>query len=156
MTRRNRKYEEHMIQKGIVSWARAIARAYRKGDKFHPLSLLYAIPNGEVRPLTPIKQKNGTVRQVPIIGKRLKDEGALAGIPDLCLPWAARGFHAMYIEVKAPGGRDDLFEKKKQPGKLSEAQKEVGAMLIAADNRVEVVYTTEEGITVLKWYLLIK
>lgn len=36
----------------------------------------------------------------------LKRQGVKAGVPDLCIPVAASGFHGLYIEMKArKGGR---------------------------------------------------
>lgn len=36
---------------------------------------------------------------------RLKAEGVRAGVPDLCIPVARGGYHSLYIEMKAAGGR---------------------------------------------------
>lgn len=38
-------------------------------------------------------------------GGRMKAEGLKPGVPDLCLPVARGGFHGLYIELKAQGGR---------------------------------------------------
>lgn len=41
-----------------------------------------------------------------------KWEGLKAGIPDLCLPVARRGYHALYIEMKrTAGGRLSVSRK---------------------------------------------
>ena len=151
--RRQIRHEEHLIQKGVVKWARDIANSYKMLGKWHPLALLHSIPNGEERPLTQVKGPGGKIIKVPLIGKRLKAEGLLAGIPDLHLPWAEHGFYSLYIEVKAPGGKQGLFDPKRKPGKLSDAQKEVIPLLEAAGNCVKVVYSTDQGIKILKWYL---
>jgi hypothetical protein len=68
---------EHSEQVAFVRWFRAT----------FPSVLIYAIPNGEKRSVA--------------IGKKLKDEGVVAGIPDLHVPaWRLR------IEMKrADGGR---------------------------------------------------
>lgn len=47
---------------------------------------------------------NGGHRNKATAGK-LKAEGVRAGVPDLCLPVARHGFHSLYIELKAKGGR---------------------------------------------------
>ena len=56
------------------------------------LKLLYAIPNGGYRHQT--------------TANRLKATGVKAGVPDMCLPVARKGYHGLYIELKrADGGR---------------------------------------------------
>ena len=37
--------------------------------------------------------------------KNLKRQGVKAGVPDLCIPVAKGGFHGLYIEMKAEGGK---------------------------------------------------
>jgi hypothetical protein len=49
------------------------------------LKLLYAVPNGGDRNL-----------RVP---RKLKAEGVMAGVADLCLPAARRGYHGLYLEI---------------------------------------------------------
>jgi hypothetical protein len=49
---------------------------------------LYAIPNGGNRN--------------PREGARLKAQGVKAGVSDIHLPIASRGFHGLWIELKAP------------------------------------------------------
>lgn len=52
------------------------------------------------------------VYHIPNEGKRsvyyaqkLKRSGLRAGVPDLCIPVARGGFHGLYIEMKAKGGK---------------------------------------------------
>lgn len=52
--------------------------------------LFYAIPNGGTRH--------------PLEAFNLKRTGLKAGVPDLCIPVPSKGFHALYIELKAPYG----------------------------------------------------
>jgi hypothetical protein len=54
------------------------------------LKLLYAVPNGGDRNLR--------------VARKLKAEGVLAGVADLCLPAARRGYHGLYIEMKSEEG----------------------------------------------------
>ena len=35
----------------------------------------------------------------------MKSKGVKRGVPDLCLPVPRGGYHGLYIELKAPGGR---------------------------------------------------
>lgn len=81
-----RNDREHLEQKALMEWVGLRRRA-------HPdLDLLYAIPNGGHRN----RRTAG----------RLKAEGVRSGVPDLCLPVARGGAHGLYIEMKAPGGRE--------------------------------------------------
>jgi hypothetical protein len=50
-----------------------------------PLAMIYATPNGQYRP-----------------GQR-PEPGMKSGVPDITLPWAASGYHGLYLELKAPG-----------------------------------------------------
>ena len=54
------------------------------------LSLMYAIPNGGYR--------------TPTTGAILKRTGTKSGVPDICLPIARGGYHALYIELKTSKG----------------------------------------------------
>ena len=105
---RNRSQPEHREQTKLISWARAAAEV-------HPeLELLHAIPNGGARDR--------------ITGARLKAEGVLAGMPDLCLPVPRGPWAGLYIELKRPDGR----------GQLTKAQQHVICKLRAVGHRVEV------------------
>ncbi|MBQ6519105.1 MAG: VRR-NUC domain-containing protein, partial [Anaerolineaceae bacterium] len=66
--------------------------------KYPELALLFHVPNGSS------KSKFQAVK--------FKREGLKAGVPDLCLPVARQGYHALYIEMKRTEG-----------GRLSDAQK---------------------------------
>jgi hypothetical protein len=122
---------EHREQCAVVAWARAMKRQEPR------LWLLYAIPNGGVRS----KAAAG----------KLKAEGVLAGMPDLCLPvpeispsGLLHRSNALYIEMKSA------------KGKLSDRQKRVIHDLRAARNRVEVCRSADEAIAVIRNYLGMK
>jgi len=38
------------------------------------------------------------------VARKLKAEGVLAGVADLCLPAARRGYHCLYLEMKSEEG----------------------------------------------------
>jgi VRR-NUC domain len=76
---------EHREQVALMRWA-GLAR-----QEFPELELLFAIPNGGARNV--------------IVASKLKAEGVKRGVPDLCLPVARHGWHGLFIELKAPGGR---------------------------------------------------
>lgn len=75
---------EHAAQVALMQWAEL--HAWQCPE----LALLHAVPNGGKR--------DGWT------GKQLKAEGVRAGVPDLQLPVARGGYHALWIEMKVPGG----------------------------------------------------
>lgn len=114
------KNEEHQIQCGIVMWARRST---------FPIFLLHStghVPNGGLRDIR--------------VARKMKDEGQLAGVPDLFLPHAAHGYHGLYIEVKSP------------KCVLSEVQETIHALLQKHGYAVEIVMSIEEGVKLLQWY----
>jgi VRR-NUC domain-containing protein len=75
---------ERPHQVALIKWVRTV-------KDIHPvLNLLYAVPNGGDRNLR--------------VARKLKAEGVLAGVADLCLPAARRGYHGLYIEMKSEEG----------------------------------------------------
>jgi hypothetical protein len=74
-------------------------------------------------------------------GWRLKRVGLKPGTPDVLLPIACGGYHGLWIEMKAVGGR------------LSEAQREVIAMLRGQGYRVEVCFGWDAARIAVERYL---
>ena len=101
--------KEHDIQTLAVKFLRA-----QFGDDF----IIFAIPNGGQRH--------------PAHAKRLKDEGVLRGVPDLCIPIPCADYSALYIEVKSGNN------------KLSPAQAALHKLLKSKGNQVLVCYSTKE------------
>ena len=89
---RTRRLSEHDEQ------ALVIARADALSATVPVLRLLHAIPNGGARS----KATAG----------KLKAEGVRPGVPDLMLPVACHGYHGLYIEMKAGGGRTSDEQKR--------------------------------------------
>lgn len=119
---RNATLSEHVEQVTLFQWARTAARGP------HPeLALLFAIPNGGARS--------------PATAGRLKAEGVMQGVPDICLPVARGGFHSLWLELKAQGGR------------LSAAQQDVINRLLAAGHQVVVAFGWEEARQAIEAYL---
>jgi VRR-NUC domain len=75
---------ERRHQVALIKWVREVKDAYPV------LNLLYAVPNGGYRNI--------------YVARKLKAEGVRAGVPDLCLPAARRGYHGLYIEMKSEEG----------------------------------------------------
>lgn len=94
-----RKFEESDEQKKIFKWAKDL-------EQFIPeMALLHHIPNGQ--------KLGGNAQQRMIRGKRLKDEGMKAGVPDICLPIPSGRYHGLYIELKKPSGGTVSSEQEK-------------------------------------------
>jgi len=72
---------EHDIQSACIRWFR-----YQYSEH-----LIYAVPNGSWRN--------------KITAARLKEEGVLAGVPDVFIPVARNGYNGLYIEFKAEKNR---------------------------------------------------
>lgn len=115
------RQEEHLHQVALFEWAEVAH------TRWPSLGLLYAIPNGGHRN----KATAG----------RLKAEGVKAGVPDICLPVARCRCNALYIELKAPGGR------------LSKAQEAWFDELTEAGNCVMLAIGWEEARDVILDYL---
>ena len=112
---------EHSLQAACVAWAKLSADAPRKAK------LIFAIPNGG---------KRGIITAI-----KLKAEGVTAGIPDLCLPVARGGFHALYIEMKT------------ETGTVSESQHKMRTAFEAEGNAVLVIRSFEEFQAAIRFYL---
>lgn len=82
---RTERISESQEQQAVIEWAEWASA------KFPCLKLLYHIPNGGSRS----RAEAG----------RFKSEGVKSGVPDLCLPAARHGYHGLYIEMKAVGGK---------------------------------------------------
>jgi hypothetical protein len=110
------KYTEHKLQVACVKWFR-----YQ-----FPHYLIFSIPNER--------------KVSPIAGKRFKDAGRVAGIPDLCIPVPCYNYHGMFVELKS------------KKGKLSDNQKAVHKIL---ENNYKVVtcYSFDEFQQAVKDYL---
>ena len=87
---------EHQEQVALVTWFRLQYKQY----KYH----LFSIPNGA--------HLAGDARLRAIKMNAMKAEGLLPGVSDLMLMIPKNGWHGLWLEMKAKGG------------KLSEAQKE--------------------------------
>jgi hypothetical protein len=110
---------EHNLQKSCVNFFRLKYPNYSR--------LLIAIPNGGVRDI--------------ITGKRLKEEGVVAGAPDLFLFIPNDGFHGLAIEMKSEKGR------------LTESQALFQAELLRQNYCYEVVRSIDDFITAITGYL---
>lgn len=113
---------EHEEQKAIFQWANMHRKIYPG------IHLLHAIPNGGDRDVR--------------VARKLKVEGVKAGLPDLCLPVARRGYHGFYCEVKRKGARS----------RVSANQKYWHEQLMNQGFFVVVSEGLEEFIEAIQWY----
>jgi hypothetical protein len=80
------KGTEHAHQTALFMWIATLIKTYPEA------TWIYAIPNGGERN--------------PIVASRLKAEGVKKGVSDICVPFARRGYHGFYIEMKKPKGKE--------------------------------------------------
>lgn len=113
--------DEDGHQEAIIEWC-----GYRKGI-YPELDLLYHVPNGG-------KRDKATATA-------LKRRGVRAGVPDLVLPVARCGYHGLYIELKAPGG------------KATKEQKDYIAALRQQGYKAEVCVGWEAAVNLMADYL---
>lgn len=113
---------ESTEQQCLFRWARSQVCV-------HPeLALLHHIPNEGKRSAAG--------------GRRMKAEGLLPGMPDICLPVARGGKHALYIEMKRRTG-----------GRLTEEQQRCQNLLEAQGNAVHTCKGWDEAVEVVLDYL---
>ena len=113
------KQTEHEIQVACVNYFRLR----------YPKRLIYAIPNGGQRNV--------------IVASKLKAEGVLSGVPDLCIPIAKKGYNGLYVELK--NGK---------VGKVSDNQKTIMEKLQSEGYRCEVCRSFDEFKNVVDDYML--
>lgn len=81
--------DEHCEQVALVQWAswmKLRARRCELPPIWEDLEWLFAVPNGGDRDR--------------IVAGRMKAEGVVSGVADLCLPVACGGFFGLWIEMK--------------------------------------------------------
>lgn len=111
------KDSEHIEQSMLVRWFRL---QYKN-------VIMYSVPNGGLRNIrTAVK---------------LKEEGVVAGTPDLFVMRASNGFHGLYIEMKS------------KKGKLSDSQKIFIEKALAEGYQAKVCYGFDEAKAVIIEYL---
>jgi VRR-NUC domain len=112
---------ERQHQIALIKWVRAVKDAYPV------LKLLYAVPNGGARKIK--------------VAQKLKAEGVMAGVADLCLPAARRGYHGLYLEMKSEEGVTTKEQKAFLRGVFEEGYCAV------------IAHGFDEARSVLAWYI---
>lgn len=113
------KDEEHKLQVSMVNWFQLQYPSMRHN--------LFAVPNGG--------------RRDAATGRRLKDEGVLAGVSDLILLKSNQHYGALLIETKT------------KKGTQRESQKEWESKITADGYKYVVVRSLDEFINVVDNYL---
>lgn len=113
------KDEEHKLQVSMVNWFRLQYPSMRHN--------LFAVPNGG--------------RRDAATGRRLKDEGVLAGVSDLILLKSNQHYGALLIETKT------------KKGTQRESQKEWESKITADGYKYVVVRSLDEFIKAVNDYL---
>jgi hypothetical protein len=90
--------DEHGEQVAVIDWAR------RQAGLYPCLSWLHSSLNGAKLPW----RKNEKGQRYSPEAMKQKAAGMTPGIPDLFLPFPARGYHGLYIEMKAPGKMQEV------------------------------------------------
>lgn len=85
-------------KKGQPTEAEEQAALFEWASYYPELRFMYAVPNGGSRNI--------------IEAKNLKRQGVKSGVPDICLPVAAGGYHGLYIELKV--GKNKPSENQEQ------------------------------------------
>jgi hypothetical protein len=112
---------ERRHQVALIKWVRAVKEAYPV------LKLLYAVPNGGDRNI--------------YVARKLKAEGVLAGVADLCLPAGRRGYHGLYLEMKS------------EEGVATEEQKEFLRGVSGEGYCAVIAHGVDEARSALEWYI---
>ncbi len=128
---------EHDLQVAVVDWARRMAW------RWPCLRWLHSSLNGASFEHRQVQVRGRQVDKAVLQWKRLEAEGATKGICDLFLPWAARGYHGFYIELKRPGALSQVRD----------GQREFMAYLEGAGYLAQVIDGVEDAIAALEWYL---
>lgn len=112
---------ETNIQQNCITWFRyQYPSLWNDGVLFH-------IPNEGIR--------HGAT------GKRMKSEGIVRGVADLCLALGRHGYHSLYIEMKRPKNYQSDYQKAWEAG------------ITKHGNKYIVCRSLEEFRDIITWYL---
>jgi len=89
---------EHEDQATVLKWTEAFSAVFPEA------CLLFAIPNGGLRPKRFAGFRKGKPIYYSPAANKLRAEGVKAGVPDLFLPVARHGYYGLFIEMKRQSG----------------------------------------------------
>lgn len=123
-----KKMRKYYNKTGVLSEATEQENVFMWTYYIPECEFMYAVPNG------------GTRNRIE--AANLKRQGVRAGVPDIVLPVARKGFHGLYIEMKAKKG-----------GKTSDDQKRYIEFLTENGYLARVCKGAEEAVALIKEYL---
>lgn len=126
---RSRVQREAQEQEALFRW-RDLQRTIYPGIEF-----MFAIPNGA--------HLQGDGRQRAAQWGRLVRQGAKKGVHDILLPVARRGFHGLWMEMKAQAPHS---------AEVSDEQEEWRVQMLAQGYHARIVYGCAEAIDLIRWY----
>ena len=109
-------------QAALFEWAQVME------GRLPELRLLYHVPNGGLRNKA--------------VAARLTAQGVKAGVPDICLPVARKGYHGLYIELKRRKGSKTTPEQDWWIRGLAEA-----------GNFCQICHGWESAVRAIEWYV---
>lgn len=112
---------EERIQSDLFSWI------FAHENKYPVLKWIFHTPNGGFRHKS--------------VAVKMKYQGVRAGVSDLSVPVARKGFHGLYIELKT------------ETGKLSDSQKEFLEFVKSEGYKIAVCRSAREAAEILIEYL---
>ena len=122
---------EHQEQKTVIEWAEAMR------IELPEAGLIFAIPNGGMRPQTVRYNRKGRMVRYSAEGRKLREEGTKAGVPDLFLPVSRQEWKGLFIELKTKTGSVSL-EQQIWIGKLT-VQKYAVTVCRGADEAIDTI-----------------
>jgi hypothetical protein len=117
--RKSKRISEHDEQVALIEWSKYVPEC----------KWLFAVPNG--------------ARTSMLQAVRLKREGLKSGIADIMLPIGRRGFHGLWIEMKAAD----------RPSLVSNNQRDFLKAMNEEGYHAVVCMGAEQAISVIEWYI---
>lgn len=122
---------EHQEQKAVIEWAEAMR------IELPDAGLIFAIPNGGMRPKIVRCNRKGRMVRYSTEGRKLRLEGVKSGVPDLFLPVPRWEWNGLFIELKTETGVVS-FEQQIWIGKLT-VQKYAVIVCHGADAAIDAI-----------------
>lgn len=125
---------ESTSQQAVVKWFRVARHELKVDDP----RVLFSIPNGGSRAKRTVGGRTFSTE-----AQRMKDEGLVAGVPDLFLALPRNGYHGMFVEMKEKGNRPS--DEQRQMNLLFELQGYMCHVAYGSSDAIDAItkYVTE-------------